>query len=238
MVRNLDAGEMLGQIVTVNSDIGGQGAVSNIVVMGSGEPLDNYDELVRFLRLVNHPDGLNIGARNITVSTCGLTDKIYRLAQENLQINLALSLHAPNDEIRRKLMPVANRYRLSDCIAALKSYIKTTGRRVTVEYIMIKGINDSLENAEELRKLLAGMLCHVNLIPLNAVEEIGLSPSDKGVVNEFYTYLLKKGVSVTIRRELGSDISGACGQLRRKNLDTGGLYGYSRSDSHGENKEQ
>lgn len=234
--RNLDAGEMLGQVVAVNKDAGK--AVSNIVVMGSGEPLDNYEELVRFLRLIGHPDGLNVGARNITVSTCGLTDKIYKLARENLRINLALSLHAPNDEIRRKLMPVANRYRLSDCIAALKSYISATGRRVTVEYIMIKGINDSLVNAEELRKLLDGMLCHVNLIPLNAVEGVGFSPSDKGVVNEFYSYLLKNGVSVTVRRELGADISGACGQLRRKNLDTGGLYGYCRSDPHGEDKEQ
>ncbi|BEP28105.1 dual-specificity RNA methyltransferase RlmN [Helicovermis profundi] len=213
MVRNLTAGEIIGQIFAIQNDI--KERVSNIVLMGSGEPLDNYDEVIKFLRLVNHPKGLNIGMRSITLSTSGIAPKIKKLADLNLQLTLAISLHAPNDDLRSSTMPINNKYPIKELIEACKYYIDTTGRRVTFEYALIENVNDNDLTAQELGKLLKGMLCHVNLIPINAVKERGFKPTqNKNIVN-FKKTLEKYGITVTIRRELGSDINAACGQLRK-----------------------
>lgn len=211
--RDLTAGEILDQIIFSEKDTGMR--ISNIVLMGMGEPLDNYDNVIKFLKNVNHPDGLNIGYRHISLSTCGLVDKINRLAEENFPITLSISLHATNDKTRSEIMPVNKKYNIEQLIGCVKNYIKKTGRRVSFEYTLISGVNDKEENARELASLLKGMLCHVNLIPVNSVAESGFSKPENP--NRFKELLIKLGVNATVRRELGSDIDAACGQLRRKN---------------------
>ncbi len=220
-VRNLTAGEILGQVVAANRHIQAQDAarrIHNIVLMGSGEPLDNYDNVVKFLRLVNAPEGLNISIRNISLSTCGLLRRMYDFANEGLPVTLSVSLHAPNDEIRRQIMPVANAHPYGELLAACKNYIEKTGRRVIFEYALIKDLNCEVRHAEELARRLKGMRCHVNLIPLNAVKERNLHAPSRQDVAAFLKRLELKNISATVRREMGADIEGACGQLRRKAL--------------------
>lgn len=214
MVRNLKASEILGELYAVLRDIGER--IGHLVLMGSGEPMDNYDEVVRFLRLVSDENGQNLSLRNITVSTCGLPEGIRRFAKENMPVTLALSLHAADDETRRKLMPVANRYALKEVLAACDAYFDETGRRVTYEYSVVRGVNDNEEEAKKLARLLAGRNAHVNLIPVNPVTERGFQRPNRETVLAFQKTLVKNGINATIRRELGSDIDGACGQLRRK----------------------
>ncbi|MDO5325693.1 MAG: 23S rRNA (adenine(2503)-C(2))-methyltransferase RlmN [Clostridia bacterium] len=214
-VRNLTAAEILGQVQCANRELGEE-RVHNIVLMGSGEPMDNYDEVVRFLRLVSHPDGLNIGLRHISVSTCGLVPQMRKFAQEGLPVTLSLSLHAPNDQIRRQIMPVALRYTMEETLDACRYYIEKTGRRVVFEYALIDGVNASEENAEELSDRLRGMQCHVNLIPLNTVKERNLFGVTEAQVSAFLNVLERRHISATRRREMGDDIEGACGQLRKK----------------------
>lgn len=214
LVRNLEPWEILDQIIKIQEDIGKR--VSNIVLMGSGEPLDNFDNTKQFLKLVNDKNGLNIGYRHITLSTCGVVPKMYELADLEIPINLALSLHSPYDESRKEIMPIANAYSIKEVIDACKYYIKKTNRRVTFEYSLIKGVNDSQEDAKKLASLLKGMLCHVNLIPINKVEERDYEKPDKTYIYKFRDNLQKENIPATIRREMGADISGACGQLRRK----------------------
>lgn len=211
-VRSLTAGEIIGQVMTVQKDLGQR--ISNIVMMGMGEPLDNFDNVIRFLENVNNPLGLNIGHRHITLSTCGLVDKIYELADRKMQITLSISLHAPNDEKRSAIMPVNKKYNIETLLKACRYYIEQTGRRISFEYTLIRGINDNEAEARELLKLIKGMLCHVNLIPVNEVKESGFSASDRNAVEKFRAVLEKGGISATIRREMGADISAACGQLR------------------------
>ncbi|MDY5220067.1 MAG: 23S rRNA (adenine(2503)-C(2))-methyltransferase RlmN [Eubacteriales bacterium] len=218
-VRNLSAGEILGQVVAANRHIQAQDAerrIHNIVLMGSGEPFDNYESVVKFLRLVNSPTGLNISIRNISLSTCGLVNRIDDFIREGLPVTLSLSLHAPNDSIRQKIMPVANAYAYEDVIAACRRYSEATGRRVVFEYALIKNVNCEVRHAEELARRLRGMRCHVNLIPLNAVKERNLEAPTKQDVAAFLKRLELKNISATVRREMGADIDGACGQLRRK----------------------
>lgn len=212
--RNLEAWEILDQIMKVQEDLGKR--VSNIVMMGSGEPLDNFENTKRFLKLVNEESGLNIGYRHITLSTCGLVDKMMDLADLELPINIAISLHSPFDDERQKIMPVANKYSIEEIINACNYYISKTNRRVTFEYSLIKDTNDSEKEAKRLVELLRGMLCHVNLIPINPIEERDFEKPDMEYINRFKNYLDKKNIPVTIRNSMGSDISGACGQLRRK----------------------
>ena len=214
LIRNLEPWEILDQIMKVQEDTNKR--VSNLVLMGSGEPLDNFENTKKFLKLVNEKNGLNIGYRHITLSTCGLVPKMYELADLGLPINLALSLHSPFDEKRREIMPVANAYKVNDLIDACKYYIKKTNRRVTFEYSLIKGVNDSEKEAKEIVKLLKGMLCHVNLIPINKVEEREYERPDKSYIYKFRDYLEKNNIPATVRISMGSDIGGACGQLRRK----------------------
>ncbi|MCR4590020.1 MAG: 23S rRNA (adenine(2503)-C(2))-methyltransferase RlmN [Lachnospiraceae bacterium] len=216
-VRSLTPSEMLDQVYSIQRITGKR--VSNIVVMGSGEPLNNYDNLLKFLEIINDEKGLNIGERHITVSTCGLVPEIRRLADEKKQITLAISLHAPNDEKRRELMPIARKYSLKELLSAVKYYFEKTGRRITFEYALTRGVNDGKEDAKELSELIRDINCHVNLIPVNPVRERSLKPSADGRVNAFKTELEKNGINVTIRREMGRDIDGACGQLRRKHLE-------------------
>ncbi len=211
--RNLTCGEMLDQIITIQNIENVR--IGNVVIMGIGEPLDNYDNVIKFLKLVNSDKGLNIGYRHITVSTCGLVPEILRLAEEGMPITLSVSLHAPNDEIRSMLMPVNKRYSIDKLIEACKIYIMKTKRRITFEYAMISGVNDSTENALELARRIKGMLCHVNLIPVNAVKDVEYRQSDKERIKKFQEILEHHGIETTIRRELGSDINAACGQLRR-----------------------
>lgn len=215
--RNLSSGEILGQVLLVNKDFGGtykDRKITNIVLMGSGEPLDNYDNVVKFLRLVTSEDGINISDRNISLSTCGLVPQIYKLADEGLNITLTISLHAPNDEIRQRTMPIANRYSIKEILDACRNYISKTKRRVAIEYTLIKNVNDSKACAEELISLLKGMLCHVNVIPLNYVKERGLKGNTRKEAYQFVGLLEKGGLSATVRRTMGEDIAGACGQLR------------------------
>ena len=214
LLRNLEPWEILDQIIKIQEDIGKR--VSNIVLMGSGEPLDNFENTKKFLQLVNEKNGLNIGYRHITLSTCGVVPKMYELADLKIPINLALSLHSPYDESRKEIMPIANAYSIKEVIDACRYYIKNTNRRVTFEYSLIKGVNDSKEDANQLAKILKGMLCHVNLIPINKVEERNYEKPDKTYVYKFRDLLLKENIAATIRREMGADINGACGQLRRK----------------------
>ena len=214
LVRNLEPWEILDQIIKIQEDIGKR--VSNLVLMGSGEPLDNFDNTKQFLKLVNDKNGLNIGYRHITLSTCGVVPKMYELADLEIPINLALSLHSPYDESRKEIMPIANAYSIKEVIDACKYYIKKTNRRVTFEYSLIKGVNDSQEDAKKLASLLKGMLCHVNLIPINKVDERDYEKPDKTYIYKFRDNLQKENIPATIRREMGADINGACGQLRRK----------------------
>ena len=213
-VRNLTAGEMTEQILKVQEDIGDR--VSHVVLMGIGEPFDNYDEVTKFIEIINHDLGLAIGARHITVSTCGLIPKIKEFMNFPYQVNLAISLHAPTDELRRQIMPVANAYPLKDLMQTIQKYIAKTNRRVTFEYILLQGINDSKECAESLAKLVSGMNCYINLIPYNETENIGYKRSKEETIREFYDILKKNHTSVTKRKEFGSKISAACGQLRSK----------------------
>ncbi len=214
LVRNLTASEMLEQIYASSRAMGER--ISHVVVMGTGEPLDNYENLIRFLRLLTDEKGYNLSARNITVSSCGIVPRIYDLAEENLPITFALSLHAPTDEERKELMPVAHRYTLAETLDACRAYFDRTGRRVTFEYSLVKGKNDSKEQAIKLAKLLAGMNCHVNLIPINPVEEREYEKSDQDSIAKFKLTLEKNHINATIRKSMGSDIDAACGQLRRK----------------------
>ncbi len=212
--RNLTAGEIESQLHSAQKDLGIR--ISHIVLMGIGEPLDNFDNVLRFIENVNSEDGLNISVRNITLSTCGIVPRIKDLMKHDLQLTLTISLHAPNDEIRSKIMPVNDRWKINEVIAACREYAEFTSRRVSFEYTLIKDVNDTPECAEELSKLLKGMLCHVNLIPVNNVEERkNIRSSDKSV-NKFLHILQKNGINATIRRTLGSDINASCGQLRRK----------------------
>ena len=211
-VRSLSAGEITGQVLAVQKDLGAR--ISNVVLMGIGEPLDNYDEVLRFLKIVNHPLGLGIGHRHISLSTCGLADRIKMLADEELQITLSISLHAPNDEKRSAIMPVNRRYPIAELLEACRYYIEKTNRRISFEYTLIRGVNDTPQEAEELLRLLRGMLCHVNLIPVNPVAETGFSQGSRKSVEQFQKRLEDGGISATIRREMGADISAACGPLR------------------------
>lgn len=218
--RSLVPSEMLGQIEVAQRDLNIR--ISNIVLMGMGEPLDNFDNVVKFLRLVSSDNGLNIGMRHITLSTCGIVPKIYELAKLHLGITLSVSLHAPNDEIRQQTMPIAKKYSIEELLKACSDYFKTTGRRVTFEYSMISGVNDSDENARELAKRLEGTQSHVNLIPVNTVEGTGYLKSNIKRQQAFINILAAKNIGATVRRTLGSDINASCGQLRRKHIEEGG----------------
>lgn len=211
--RSLTAGEMLSQVYEIQRDCGER--VNGVVLMGSGEPLDNYENVLKFLRLINDPKGQNMGQRHITLSTCGLVDKIYELAEENLQITLAVSLHAPNDEIRNSIMPISKAYPMDMLLAACRAYADRTKRRITFEYAMMQGVNDSDACARELAGRLRHMLCHVNLIPVNDVKERSFVKSSDERVRRFAAILQEHDVETTVRRRLGSDIDAACGQLRR-----------------------
>lgn len=211
-VRDLTAGEMVDQIV--NAELQTNKKISNVVLMGSGEPLDNAENVYKFIEIINSKSGKNIGARHITISTVGIVPEIYRLAQYPKQINLAISLHAPNNQIRNRLIPMNKRYPIESILEAVDYYINMTKRRVTFEYALIEGINDTIECAQELSHILRGKLAHVNLIPLNAVEGKDFKKPSKEKINEFYNILLENKIPVTIRRELGSNIAAACGQLR------------------------
>lgn len=217
IVRNLTSGEILGQIIKAQSEL--KERISNVVLMGSGEPLDNFENVLKFIYDVNSEHGLNIGQRHITLSTCGIVPKIKKLADLNLQITLAISLHAPSDEIRKQTMPIANAYTVKELLEACDYYIEKTNRRITFEYALVKGFNDTKENAEELSKILKGMLCHVNLIPINEINESTLKKSNMEEINKFKDILMKNGIETTIRREMGLDINAACGQLRRSYLE-------------------
>ena len=219
--RSLTPSEMLNQIETAQKDLNIR--ISNIVLMGMGEPLDNFDNVVKFLRLVSSDDGLNIGMRHITLSTCGLVPKIYDLANLHLGITLSVSLHAPNDQIRTKTMPIARKYSIDELLKACRDYFKITGRRVTFEYSMISGVNDSDANARELANRLKGMSCHVNLIPVNTVEGTGYIKSNINRQQRFIDILAEKNITATVRRTLGSDINASCGQLRRNHTKEGGI---------------
>jgi len=213
--RHLLAGEIVEQVVKVQQTLDEVGErVSHIVIMGIGEPFDNYDAMMNFLKVINHEKGLNIGARHITVSTSGIVPKIYQFADEQLQINFAVSLHAPNQEARQKLMPIARAYKLDELMEAVRYYTKKTGRRVSFEYGLMSGENDSVEIAEELSTLIKGIKCHVNLIPVNYVPERDYVRTSRSQIFAFEKTLKKNGINVTIRREQGSDIAAACGQLR------------------------
>ena len=213
LVRGLTPAEMLDQIYQIGKDIGER--ISNVVVMGTGEPLDNFDALLRFIELLTDENGLHISQRNLTVSTCGIVPGIRRLADEKLAITLALSLHASSQEKRLALMPVANKYELSEVLDACRYYFAQTGRRVTFEYSLVGGVNDTDEDANELCRLIRGMNCHVNLIPVNPIKERDYVQSNTQVIAAFKNKLEKNGINVTIRREMGRDIDGACGQLRK-----------------------
>lgn len=214
--RNLSASEIEGQLHAAQKDLGIR--ISNIVLMGIGEPLDNYDNVIKFLRNVNDENGLNISMRNITLSTCGIVPNIYKLMEEELQITLTISLHAPNDEIRSRTMPVNDKWNIDEVLKACKDYANKTNRRVSFEYTLIKDVNDTEECALELSRKLNGMLCHVNLIPVNNVEERKNIRSTDDSINKFMHLLKKNGINATIRRTLGSDINASCGQLRRKKI--------------------
>ncbi len=220
LVRGLTAGEMLDQIYQIGKDIGER--ISNVVVMGTGEPLDNYDNLLKFIELLTDENGINISQRNLTVSTCGIVPRMRELAEEKLSITLALSLHASNQAKRLELMPVANKYDIHEVIDACKYYFDQTGRRITFEYSLVGGVNDTDEDARELSQLIKGINCHVNLIPVNPIKERDYVQSNAKVIEAFKNKLEKAGINVTVRREMGRDIDGACGQLRKRYKDTNG----------------
>ncbi|MDD7772105.1 MAG: 23S rRNA (adenine(2503)-C(2))-methyltransferase RlmN [Firmicutes bacterium] len=213
LVRRLKPSEMLDEVLFTQLDSGQK--ISHIVLMGIGEPLDNYDTVLRFLQLVNDPEGLNIGMRHISLSTCGLVERINELAQQKLQLTLSVSLHAPTDQIRSRIMPVNRRYPIAELLQACRNYFAVTGRRISFEYAMIDGVNDSEEMALLLAKRLRGIAAHVNLIPLNRVEESPLRPSSRAAVAKFQAILEEQGIPTTVRRTLGGDIDASCGQLRR-----------------------
>ena len=215
-IRNLTSGEIVEQILAVERD--NNIRISNVVFMGIGEPLDNYDNVINAIRIINNQKGINIGARHISVSTSGLVPKIYKLAEENIQCTLSISLHATTDEKRSSMMPVNDRYNIEELLQACKDYIEKTNRRISFEYALAKDNNDNLEDAKRLVKLLKGMICHVNLIPINKIENGSFVKSSNENIMKFRDYLNDHGIVATIRRELGSDIDAACGQLRRKNL--------------------
>lgn len=215
-VRNLTAGEIVEQILAVEQDINDK--ISNIVFMGIGEPLDNYDNVIKAIKIMNNPKGLEIGTRHISISTSGLVPRIYDLANEKIQCTLSISLHATTDEKRSSMMPVNNRYNIEELMKACKDYIKITNKRISFEYALAKDNNDNLEDAQRLVDLLKGMLCHVNLIPINKIENGKFSKSTNENILKFRDFLNEHGIVATVRRELGSDIDAACGQLRRKNL--------------------
>lgn len=214
LLRNLTPAEMLDQVYRIGKDTGER--ISHVVVMGTGEPLDNYENLLRFLTLLTDENGLHISQRNVTVSTCGIVPRMRQLADEKLSVTLALSLHASNQEKRAGLMPVANKYEISEVIGACEYYFSQTGRRVTFEYSLVEHVNDGREDALELARLIRGMNCHVNLIPVNPVRERDYRQPKEAAVEQFRKFLEERGIAVTVRRELGRDIDGACGQLRRK----------------------
>lgn len=215
--RNLEAGEIVAQVVKVQQALDETDErVSSVVIMGIGEPFDNFDHMLSFLKIINHDKGLNIGARHITVSTSGIIPKIYKFADENMQINFAISLHAPNSELRSRLMPINRAYKLPDLMDAIRYYINKTGRRVSFEYGLFGGVNDQVEHAEELARLIKGLKCHVNLIPVNYVPERDYVRTPKEQIIKFEKTLKNHGVNVTVRREQGHDIDAACGQLRAK----------------------
>ncbi len=215
-IRNLTSGEIVEQILAVERDTGVR--VSNVVFMGIGEPLDNYDNVINAIRIINNPKGINIGARHISISTSGIVPKIYRLAEENIQCTLSISLHATTNEKRSEMMPINNTYKIEELIQACKDYIAKTNRRVSFEYALAKENNDNLQDAKQLVKLLRGMNCHVNLIPINKIENGKYTKSSNENIMKFRDYLNDHGIVATIRRELGSDIEAACGQLRRKSI--------------------
>lgn len=217
LVRGLKPSEMIDQIYKIGQDIGER--ISNVVVMGTGEPMDNYDNLLQFITLLTDENGLNISQRNLTVSTCGIVPRMRQLADEKLSITLALSLHASNQKKRLELMPVANKYDIHDVIDACKYYFDQTGRRVTFEYSLVGGVNDTDEDARELSQLIHGMNCHVNLIPVNPIKERDYVQSNAAVIAAFKNKLEKNGINVTVRREMGRDIDGACGQLRKRYMN-------------------
>lgn len=216
--RNLTPAEMLEQIYRIGSDIGER--ISNVVVMGSGEPLDNYDNLLVFIQMLTDAHGLNISQRNLTVSTCGLVPRMYALADLKLQITLALSLHAATQEKRRELMPVANKYELAEVMEACDYYFAKTGRRMTFEYSLVGGVNDTEADVQGLCSLLKGKNCHINLIPVNPIKERDYTQSERAVVEAFRQKLEREGINATVRREMGRDIDGACGQLRKRHMDS------------------
>lgn len=220
LIRSLKTSEMLDQIYEIQRSTGER--VSNVILMGIGEPLDNYDNVVKFIRMLSDDKGLNISQRNITLSTCGLVDKLKKLVDEKLTITIAISLHAPNDELRREMMPIANRYSIEEIIDACRYYVDKTGRRITFEYSMVEGKNDSRECAMQLVNLVKGLNCHINLIPLNPVEGRMGQRSKGADIQAFKLILEKNHTNVTIRREMGRDIDAACGQLRNK--EKGGNY--------------
>ncbi len=214
--RNLTPAEILDELLFAQADSGLK--ISNLVLMGTGEPLDNYDNVMAFLKLVSRPGGVNIGMRHISLSTCGLVPMIDRLAQEKLQLTLSVSLHAPNDQLRSQLMPVNRKYPLDQLIPACRRYFSQTGRRISFEYAMIDGMTDTIDCARQLNRLLEGFPCHINLIPLNHVEGSPLRPSSREQLERFQEVLLRRGQNVTVRRSLGGDISASCGQLRRQRI--------------------
>lgn len=218
LARNLMPSEMLEQIYAISVHTGER--VSNVVVMGSGEPMDNYDNLLQFLKLLTDENGLHISARNVTVSTCGIVPNMRRLAKEHLRITLALSLHATTDEKRKKLMPIANKYSIEELMDACAYYFEQTGRRITFEYSLVGGVNDTKEDAEELIALAAPLNCHINLIPVNPIKERDFVQSDTTHIQAFKNRLERNRLNVTIRREMGRDIDGACGQLRRSYMES------------------
>ena len=218
-VRDLTAGEMLGEILQANRFLEQEGKkISHVVLMGSGEPLDNYDQVIRFLHLLKEENGIHLSLRNVSLSTCGIVPRMYELAEENLPVTLCVSLHAPNDELRRQTMPIANRYSIREILDACRNYVDKTGRRVIFEYALVGGQNSEEKHAQELADRLHGLQCHVNLIPLNEVRERGLKSVNEETVRRFTETLEKRHISVTRRREMGDDIEGACGQLRRRTL--------------------
>lgn len=221
LVRNLTASEMLSQIYSIQKISGER--VSNVVVMGTGEPLDNFDNLIRFINMLTDEHGLNISQRNVTVSSCGLVPEIRKLADLNLAITFALSLHAPNDTDRQKLMPIANRYSIEEVLGACRYYFDRTGRRITFEYSLVKGQNDSPEKARELAALIRGINCHVNLIPVNPIKERTYERADNKSIENFKRVLEDRQITVTVRRSMGRDIDAACGQLRRKYEEQRGM---------------
>lgn len=215
-VRDLETYEIVEQIILVEKESGER--IDSVVIMGIGEPFDNYDNIIRFIRIINDPKTLAIGARHITLSTCGVVPKIKEFMHLGLQVNLAISLHAPNDKIRNEIMPISHAYKMDELMATLKEYINVTGRRLTIEYVMLKDINDSIECANELSDLLRGMNAYVNLIAYNETNNIAYKASSKEQIDKFYDTLKKRGINVTVRRKFGNKISAACGQLRSKEI--------------------